>query len=91
MNLISLGFLLFMGAVIFLYFVVPRKVQWMVIFAANLFFYAYSGIGYILYMLLISLATFIGAIQLEKVTKQGKEKLKKATNDTEKKITEHLV
>ncbi len=85
MNLISLGFLLFMGAVIFLYFVVPRKVQWMVIFVANLFFYAYSGIGYILYMLLISLATFIGAIQLEKVTKQGKEKLKKATNDTEKK------
>ena len=40
----SYGFIAFVAVVLFLYYVVPKKAQWMLLLAASYFFYAFSGL-----------------------------------------------
>lgn len=85
MNIVSFEFLVFVLVIIVSYFVLPRKGQWIVILLGNIVFYAYAGIPYITYMVIISLATFLGAHYIEKVSLQGKNQLASASTPEEKK------
>lgn len=86
MNIISLKFLIFVLSFIVVYFAVPKKWQWIVVLFGNVIFYAFAGIEYIAYMLLVSLATFYGALLIEKETLKGKERLSLAQSVDEKKV-----
>lgn len=85
MNIVSFEFIVFSLAMIVAYFVLPKKCQWIVIFFGNIVFYAYAGVSYLGYMVIISLATFVAALFLEKVTLQGKVLMQQTKAEEERK------
>ena len=84
MNIVSFEFIVFVLLIIVAYFVLPKKRQWIVILLGNIVFYVGAGIQYIAYMLIISLATFLGAFYIEKVSLQGKSQLASVVSADEK-------
>ena len=67
MSFISGQFLIFFLITCVLYFLVPKKVQWMVLLAANYVFYVFSGGKYVVYILFTTLSTYLGGIVLGRV------------------------
>ena len=87
MSLVSITFLLFLLILIIIYFIVPQRLQWYVILLANVVFYAFSGISYLAFIVITSIATFAAAILLEKQAANGQQLLSQAVDsDTKKKI-----
>ena len=85
MSIVSFEFLIFAICVLFVYFIIPKKWQWVVILVANIVFYGFSGIKYLTYMVITSLVTFVLALKLEKETAVGSELVKNAGTPDEKK------
>ena len=81
MSLISFQFLFFLLIFGFLYFLLPKKIQWAVLLAGNLAFYAFSGIQYLIYLICCSFFTWFAAIQIEKNT----DELRSALAETDEK------
>lgn len=71
MSLVSFNFWFFVILTTLIYFLVPKKGQWVVILIANIVFYACSGIQYLMYIFAIAAVTFGIAIKLEDITKMG--------------------
>ena len=44
MSVVTYSFLAFLCVSIFIYYIVPKKMQWGVLLLASLFFYGYAGI-----------------------------------------------
>ena len=61
MNFLSFTFAIFLLISLFVYYMAPKRFQWMVLLVANTVFYAYSGIGNLAFILFSSLITFFGA------------------------------
>ena len=61
MNFLSFTFAIFLLISLFVYYMAPKRFQWMVLLAANTLFYACSGIGNLAFILFSSLITFLGA------------------------------
>ena len=86
MSIISFGFLAFCVLTVALYFIVPKKVQWVVLLAANTAFYLFSGPKYILFIVLTSLATFFSGIALDRINVSSAAAVKACSDSAEKKI-----
>lgn len=56
----SAAFLGFLAAVLLLYYLVPKKIQWIVLLAGNALFYACAGLSGLIYLFGASLAAWIG-------------------------------
>ena len=56
MDLLTLGFLLFCIVLVIIYYLVPKAMQWWVLLAASLYFYAMSGIKNMIYVLITALS-----------------------------------
>lgn len=65
MSIFSIQFVAFAVICSGIFFVVPKKMQWIVILCANVFFYAFVGIRYLLLIIVTSLVTFFTALRLE--------------------------
>ncbi|MCQ2247904.1 MAG: MBOAT family protein [Treponema sp.] len=61
MNLFSFTFAFFIGFALLVYYLVPRKFQWICIFAANTFFYFYSGVWNLVFVAASSAISFFAA------------------------------
>ena len=61
MTFFSFTFALFLLISLLVYYVAPKRWQWIVLLAANTVFYAFSGIGNLAFILGSSLVTFFGA------------------------------
>lgn len=61
MNFFSFTFAIFLLVSLFVYYVAPKRFQWVVLLVANTVFYAYSGIGNLAFILFTSGITFLGA------------------------------
>ncbi len=85
MNIISLGFLCFVLGVIALYFIAPKKYQWLVLLAGNIIFYASSNLTALLYVFITALASFVAALGLESLAASGKAALVQAETNEDKK------
>ncbi len=100
MSLTSLTFLFFTFLLLVVYFLVPRKAQWIVLLAFSLVFYASFGIKYVAFIL-FSAVTIFGAGQwmtrlrdkqkqqvkaLEAPTREEKKQLKAACNRKRKAV-----
>lgn len=48
------------------YFLIPKKYRWMLLLGASLLFYAWAGIGYLLYIAATALSTYFTAVTLDK-------------------------
>ena len=91
MSILSLRFLLSVVGVILLYFAVPKKRQWIVLFIANILFYQSFGVKYIGYILFTSIITYWAAIKLEAVSKQGKAAVAAAAPAEKKSMREKIL
>lgn len=66
MPLVSFSFLLFLLIFCLLYFILPKKIQWIVLLAGNLVFYAFSGWQFLIYILVCTFSTWYAALRVEK-------------------------
>lgn len=58
MSITSYSFLLFAGLLLLVYYLTPKKAQWVLLLAASYAFYAFSGIKYLGYILATTLCTY---------------------------------
>jgi D-alanyl-lipoteichoic acid acyltransferase DltB (MBOAT superfamily) len=87
----SYEFILFILILFILYYVIPKKLQWMLLLLASYVFYSFAGIGYLAYILATTLSTWfaagrIGLLQTsqEKYLKENKEALSREDRKTYK-------
>ena len=80
----TLKFLVFFCIVFLAYYVLPKKVQWLVLLLASVYFYLCASVKYVIFVLSASLITYLGALIIDKLTsnrdtylKENKENLSK--------------
>ena len=76
MSLTSTYFIIFMLILVPVYYLVPKKIQWFVLLAASLVFYAFGGLFNIFYVLFTSLTVYCGTRFMDKLNNKQKEYLK---------------
>jgi len=91
----TLKFLVFFCVVFLAYYVVPKKVQWLVLLTASIYFYLCASVKYVIFVLAASLITYLGALILDKLEntqdtylKANKENLSKEDKKAYKAKTE---
>ncbi len=62
----SYNFIIFMAAVFALYYILPKKMQWGVLLASSLAFYAFSGVEYFVFMIFTIATVYITTTQIGK-------------------------
>ena len=62
----SFSFLLFTAAVIALYYLVPKKLQWWVLLIASYAFYFTAGVKYLIFIVLTTVTTYFTALHMGK-------------------------
>ena len=87
----SYEFIIFVVALFVLYYLIPKKFQWMLLLLASYVFYSYAGMGYLAYIIATTLSTYlasnrIGAFQTTQVEylKENKESLSRDQRKTYK-------
>jgi D-alanyl-lipoteichoic acid acyltransferase DltB (MBOAT superfamily) len=63
----SFRFILFLLVLFILYYIIPRKFQWILLLAASYIFYCFAGIRYILYILATTLSTYLISLRLNRI------------------------
>ena len=76
MSIISLSFLLFIFAVFAIYYAVPKRLQWMVLLAASVFFYLLCGLQNFCYVLLTATTVYLATRWMQSVLQKQKAFLK---------------
>ena len=76
MNLTSFPFVVFAAALIGLYYVIPRKCQWMLLLAASLTFYCFAGVKNVVFILITSLSIYGAALWMQHMSAAHKAYLK---------------
>lgn len=75
MSYISLVFAIFCLILLVVYYTVPKKFQWCVLLIGSIVFYLFSGVKYILYVLVTALTTYVVALLTHKNKTEFAEKL----------------
>lgn len=76
MALTSLRFLVFVLALLVVYFAVPGRWQWLVLLAASLIFYAMAGPVNLIFLAVTALSAWAGTLVLDRLSQRQKELLK---------------
>lgn len=63
----SWEFLLFLAALFIVYYLIPKKLQWMLLLAANILFYAFAGLSGCIYITVTILTTYTIARRMETI------------------------
>lgn len=66
MLLVSYEFLLFFAAVVLIYYIVPKKIQWMVLLAASYLFYLSGGWKAVSFIVITTVSTWLLGLKLGK-------------------------
>lgn len=77
MNLVSIGFVIFLLLTLIIYFIFPKKIKWVVLLISSFIFLFYKNItvSTILQALLVLLSSYIFARLIEKAKKEKKKRL----------------
>ena len=76
MNLTSFNFLLFLFICVVLYYVIPKKAQWVLLLVASYLFYAMNGIFYPLFLFSGTVFTYTTALAIANKTQKDQAWLK---------------
>ncbi len=76
MSITSFGFLFFCLTLITCYFLLPKRVQWIVLLVFSTVFYAFAGVKGSIYILVTSFSAWLAAIEIEKTGSNIKEYIK---------------
>lgn len=68
----SYNFILFLIAVLVIFYIIPRKYQWIWLLIASYVFYGLADIKYLLYISITSISTYVAAIWIGKIKNNGK-------------------
>lgn len=71
----SYEFLAFLAAVFLLYYLLPKKCQWIVLLVSSYAFYALAGIEYLAFIAFTTVSSFIATRLMGRVTKREREYL----------------
>ncbi len=74
MNFYTFTFAIFLLISFFIYYIAPKRFQWIVLLIANTVFYAFTGIGNIAFILLSSLITFYSSKIINELNQSLKNK-----------------
>ena len=77
MSLVSNTFILFVAATILVYYLVPGKLQWIVLLVFSYLYYIAGGVQYLLFLLFSTAVTYGGALLISRLRADGKEKTAK--------------
>lgn len=69
-------FALFLFILFLIYYIAPKKYQWLILLIGSYVFYAFSGIGNLFYFLTTTLSTYLVSLQIDKLTTEQKAYLK---------------
>lgn len=72
MSFVSVRFFLFLTIFLAIYFLVPKRFQWMTVLCANIFFYLTYGVRYVGYIIVAIVVTYYIGILLEKTERKFK-------------------
>lgn len=61
-------FLLFFAITFGIYYIVPKKVQWLVLLVASIYFYLCASVKYAIFVLIASFITYFGARIIDKIS-----------------------
>lgn len=61
MQFTSISFFVFVAVLLFVYYTVPKKLQWIILLAASYIFYLSAGIEYLFFILFTTITTFVAA------------------------------
>lgn len=73
MGLTEFRFFLFAGAVILLYYILPQKLQWLVLLAASIVFYATYGLEKLPFLLASALIAYFAARRMEEIRQEEQD------------------
>ena len=86
MSIVSFSFLFFLALFCILYFIFPKKIQWILLLAGNLFFYAFSGYQYLVFLLSCTFFTWYAALRIEKNASELKTALSNVPDKEDKAV-----
>ena len=75
MALTSFNFLCFLAVVLVLYYIVPKRFQWMLLVVASYAFYLYSGVAQVFFLLGTTLVTYGSGMLMQKRRNRYKAEL----------------
>lgn len=84
MALNSLKFLVFLGLVLIVYYIVPKKFQWAVLLIASYGFYLSSGIDHVVFILFTTLFTYLAGRYMQRIRDKHQLKIDAMGDDASK-------
>ncbi|NLP35910.1 MAG: MBOAT family protein [Clostridiales bacterium] len=72
----SYEFLAFLAILIVIYYLIPKKYQWILLLVASYLFYAVAGIGYLFYIIATTLSTYLASYKLNQLQEEQVQYLK---------------
>ncbi len=72
----SYTFILFIAIVFLVYYIIPKKIQWMWLLLTSYIFYAYAGIHYLLFILFTTVTTYLIGNRIQKIHDKQSEYIK---------------
>ena len=66
MSVVSYSFFAFLAIAVLLYYVVPKKLQWVVLLGASIYFYAMAGVQFLAVVLLTAVVVYFLAMLMQK-------------------------
>ena len=76
MALNSINFMIFLAFVVAVYYLVPKKFQWLVLLIASYGFYLSSGMDNVIYIIATTLFTYYSSHWMQKIRDKQNEKIK---------------
>ena len=86
MSVISYIFIAFLLCTLLVYYIVPKKIQWIVLLIASLIFYGYAGIEYLLLVCVTAVAVYLFSLRLQKSLEEQERLAEGADRRTARKI-----
>lgn len=87
MSFTSISFFIFIIITIALYYVLPKKIQWVVLLIASYIFYIFSGVKLLVFLLFTTITTFLSGIFIGNLNKRYKEKASELEGEEKKKFS----
>lgn len=72
----SYEFILFLVVLFILYYIIPKKYQWMLLLAGSYLFYSFAGLKYLAYILATTLSTYFISQKIGKLQETAAEYIK---------------
>lgn len=86
MSIISLKFAVFLVAIVLLYFVMPKKIRWIVLLLGSYIYYFFSSAELSIFLLITTVSIYLATIYINKIDIKTKEKCSGQEKDIKKKI-----